>query len=80
MLRFILALAKVCRPRITVNPAAFAKTDAIAKTDANKVPALCAQMQDCGCGAMTAKKAKSGAGIGGIPRTFRRIVFPCNPR
>jgi hypothetical protein len=35
------------------------KTDVPAKTDANKIPALCAQMPNCGCAAMAAKNAKS---------------------
>jgi hypothetical protein len=36
-----------------------AKTDTTTKPDANTVPVLCAQMQNCGCAAMAAKKAKS---------------------
>jgi hypothetical protein len=36
-----------------------AKTKTPAKADKNKIPALCAHMQDCGCAAMTAKNVKS---------------------
>ena len=36
-----------------------AKTDPTTKADKNKTPVLCAQLQNCGCVAMAAKKAKS---------------------
>ena len=36
-----------------------AKTETPAKADKNKIPALCAQMPNCGCAVMAAKKAKS---------------------
>jgi hypothetical protein len=36
-----------------------AKTETAAKTDKNKIPALCAQMPNCGCATMATKKAKS---------------------
>ena len=36
-----------------------AKTDVTVKTDENRDPALCVQMQNCGCAAMSAKNARS---------------------
>lgn len=36
-----------------------AKAETPAKADKNEIPALCAQMPNCGCAAMAAKNAKS---------------------